>query len=101
MINSMATLGAVSQNLSLGFTVLAIVLIALYLRSGDTRLFVSGRRSAIIAAGLVILATLVLLRELIQSNFNLEYVAHYTSRATPLLYKISALWAGQAGSLLF
>jgi len=101
MIHSMATLGTVSQSLALGFTVLSIILIAQFLRSGDTRLYVSGRRSAVIAAGLVILSTLVLLRELIQSNFNLEYVAHYTSIATPLLYKISALWAGQAGSLLF
>ncbi len=52
------------------------------------------------AFGAVTLAVLVLLYQLITSNFFNEYVASYTSRALPLYYKISALWAGQAGSLL-
>ena len=49
----------------------------------------------------VILATLCLLNELLISNFNLQYVAQYTSYETPLFFKVTALWAGQAGSLLF
>ncbi|MFO8015050.1 MAG: cytochrome c-type biogenesis CcmF C-terminal domain-containing protein [Phycisphaerae bacterium] len=32
--------------------------------------------------------------------FHLEYVASHSDRALPLGYKISGLWAGQAGSLL-
>ena len=35
------------------------------------------------------------------SNFDIDYVARYTSLETPFIYKISALWAGQSGSLLF
>ena len=35
------------------------------------------------------------------SNFDIDYVARYTSFETPTVYKISALWAGQSGSLLF
>ena len=31
----------------------------------------------------------------------MDYVAHYTSQETPLIYKFTALWAGQSGSLLF
>ena len=34
-------------------------------------------------------------------DFNLEYVAHYSSSTLPLQYTIAALWGGQAGSLLF
>ena len=34
-------------------------------------------------------------------DFNIEYVAAYTSRNLPDGYIISALWAGQKGSLLF
>ncbi len=49
----------------------------------------------------VILSTLCLLNELLISNFNLQYVAQYTSYETPLFFKFTALWAGQAGSLLF
>ncbi len=98
---SLATFGAVSQNLAVGLALITVILLAAYLRSHDFRLYVSGRRAFVLVSGLTILSTLSLMIELINSNFNLEYVAHYTSRATPLLYKISALWAGQAGSLLF
>jgi len=35
------------------------------------------------------------------NDFTLEYVAQYTDRSLPMIYKISAFWAGQAGSLLF
>jgi len=52
------------------------------------------------AFGAVTLAVLLLLYQLVTSNFVNEYVASYTSRALPLYYKLSALWAGQAGSLL-
>ena len=46
------------------------------------------------------LAALLLLYQLITSNFVNKYIASYTSEALPLYYKISAFWAGQAGSLL-
>lgn len=52
------------------------------------------------AFGAVTFAVLLLLYQLVTSNFVNEYVASYTSRALPLYYKLSALWAGQAGSLL-
>ena len=55
----------------------------------------------IVVSCLSIIATFVLLNELIQSNFDIDYVAHYSSLQTPLIYKITALWAGQSGSLLF
>jgi cytochrome c-type biogenesis protein CcmF len=42
----------------------------------------------------------VLLWALVRSDFRFEYVASYTERALPVGYKIAALWAGQAGSLL-
>lgn len=35
------------------------------------------------------------------SDFNNEYVASYTNEALPMFYKLSALWGGMAGSLLF
>jgi cytochrome c-type biogenesis protein CcmF len=57
---------------------------------------------AVIGVGILLtIAVISLWRELIISNFQIEYVAQYTSRNTPAQYKISALWAGQDGSLLF
>ncbi len=38
---------------------------------------------------------------LITRNFQIEYVARYTSRSLSLLYTLSAFYAGQEGSLLF
>src|SRR5216684_6401217 len=38
---------------------------------------------------------------LFQHDFNVEYVAAYTSRNLPIFYTWSALYAGQKGSLLF
>ncbi|MGH7629618.1 MAG: heme lyase CcmF/NrfE family subunit [Gemmatimonadales bacterium] len=46
-------------------------------------------------------ATLALWVGLISHDFNIEYVAAYTSRNLPSYYIVSALWAGQKGSLLF
>ena len=94
-------LGSVSLSLAAGFGILSIILLSLYIRSDDYRLFLAGRRMAIIVSVLVIIATLVLVKELITSNFDVDYVAHYTSIETPTVYKFTALWAGQSGSLLF
>lgn len=51
--------------------------------------------------GLLTAAVLSLLILLVQHDFQVRYVASYTSRALPLVYVFSALWAGQEGSLLF
>jgi cytochrome c-type biogenesis protein CcmF len=37
---------------------------------------------------------------LVRSDFAVKYVAENTARALPLVYKLTALWAGAAGSLL-
>ena len=50
---------------------------------------------------LLTLALLVLLVLLLQRNFQVRYVSSYTNLAQPAVYVLSALWAGQEGSLLF
>src|SRR5574344_1428174 len=47
------------------------------------------------------LASAVLLYALYSMDFSLEYVASYTDRLLPLFYRLTAFWAGQAGSMLF
>ena len=49
---------------------------------------------------LATLASAILLVLLITRNFQVTYVHQYTSSHLPLLYTISAFWAGQEGSLL-
>lgn len=52
------------------------------------------------AAAFVVLACGLLVTALLRCDFSLEYVAAHTSTTLPPLYRATALWAGQAGSLL-
>ncbi|HEU4587609.1 MAG TPA: cytochrome c biogenesis protein CcsA, partial [Gemmatimonadales bacterium] len=49
----------------------------------------------------MLVAAASLWQGLISHDFNIEYVAAYTSRNLPPYYIVSAFWAGQKGSLLF
>jgi len=49
---------------------------------------------------LVTLASLILLSALVTNDFSLKYVHDYSAADLPLAYKMSAFWAGNAGSLL-
>lgn len=60
-----------------------------------------GKISLIVQTLLLTISSIVLVIALAKSDFSLEYVAQYTDKSLPFIYKISAFWAGQAGSLLF
>jgi len=63
--------------------------------------FIKSARNATVACfACLTVAMLVLWAMLVQSDFSVKYVDENTSKALPLAYKISALWAGAAGSLL-
>lgn len=47
------------------------------------------------------LAALLLIYLLVNNNYNISFVYQVTSRAMPTYLKVTALWGGQAGSLLF
>lgn len=70
-------------------------------RGKHPALLQSARNSLLITFGLVSLSTAVLLNALVTHDFQIEYVASYTSLDTSLPYLFSALWAGNSGSLLF
>ncbi len=55
----------------------------------------------VILVSCYILSSCFLLYALISYDFSLVYVADYTDRLLPLFYRITAFWAGQAGSMLF
>ncbi|MFQ5666103.1 MAG: heme lyase CcmF/NrfE family subunit [Candidatus Binatia bacterium] len=64
--------------------------------------FVASAEHATLAVwGFVVIAVAALLHALVSHDFNVAYVAHYSSSTLPLRYTIAALWGGQAGSLLF
>ena len=64
-------------------------------------LLISARHALWAMAAMVSVAILALWTSLLQSDLSLEYVASYTSLTLPTIYKFTALWGGQQGSLLF
>lgn len=97
----MTDLGYIALLLALLLSIYGIVVSVVGARRHMPELVASGRNSIYITGGLVLLAALLLLRALLTSDFNLQYVYSYTERSLPTLFKFSALWGGQAGSLLF
>jgi cytochrome c-type biogenesis protein CcmF len=61
----------------------------------------SAEHAAYAVFGCVVVASMALLHALVTRDFNVEYVAGYTSSTLPLRYAITAFWGGQKGSLLF
>ncbi|MDP2917148.1 MAG: heme lyase CcmF/NrfE family subunit [Dehalococcoidia bacterium] len=68
---------------------------------GNGVLLESARNSLIASCVLISLAAGALYYSLITNDFQNEYVASYTSRDLSLVYRLSAFWAGNDGSLLF
>jgi cytochrome c-type biogenesis protein CcmF len=64
-------------------------------------LVISGERAVYAVWALITAATGILVYNFLQSNFSYAYVAAHSNRDMQMLYKISALWGGQEGSLLF
>src|SRR5438445_6453698 len=70
-------------------------------RQGRRDLEQSARHAVFAMCAALWVAVAALEWALFQHDFNVEYVAAYTSRNLPIFYTWSALYAGQKGSLLF
>lgn len=64
------------------------------------RLLWVARGGLCVSALLLSSASVGLLTALVDSDFSLKYVVHYTEAALPMGYKLAAFWAGQEGSIL-
>jgi cytochrome c-type biogenesis protein CcmF len=94
-------LGNLTLYLSLG-TALYAIFASVYGAQRSHRGFVaSGEHAAYATFGLVTIATAVMVHALLTNDFRLKYVAEYSSTTLPLRYKITSLWGGMEGSLLF
>ncbi len=60
----------------------------------------TGLVSAVVGVVLLTIVMVVLAWALLKKDFDFQYVAQYSSRLLPWHYSLSALWVGQAGSLL-
>lgn len=98
----MAETGFISLILALLASIYSIATFAVSgSRQRPSAFLKSARASLLTAFGFMSLAIVILLSALLTYNFKLAYVADYASRDLPIPYLFSALWAGNAGSLLF
>ncbi len=96
----MVDLGYFSMLIAVVISVYGIVAAAIGERWNKTELVRSAENSAFVVAGLLTIGLAVLFYSFLTHNYRLAYVASYSSNDLPLVYTISALWAGQEGSLL-
>ena len=60
----------------------------------------SARNALIASFGSTLVATAILVAGFVRNDYSLVYVAEHSSRSLGGIYKVSALWGGQEGSLL-
>ncbi|GAX91375.1 heme lyase CcmF/NrfE family subunit [Effusibacillus lacus] len=96
----MALLGNSAIYLGLALSIYSLVIMLIGVKKQNQQLVDSGK-GAILSVFLVTAISMALLLYLLgTSQFQFEYVKNYTSTELPLVYKLAALWAGNAGSLL-
>jgi cytochrome c-type biogenesis protein CcmF len=78
---------------------IVVSLIAVFKR--DLRGLKSSERTLISIFVLTTISVLSLLTAFLRNDFTIRYVYDYSRTTQPLIYKISALWGGMDGSLLF
>ena len=70
-------------------------------QKGQPRWVTSARNATLIIFPLVTLACALLIWSLLSDDFSIKYVWSVSSREMPTYLKVTALWGGQQGSILF
>ena len=94
-------LGMIAQMLALVFTLYAIASSVLGAALKRPALVVSGRRSVLVVAALLVTAAIALIASFLEHDYGLRYVAEHSSNAMPWYYTAAAFYGGQEGSLLY
>lgn len=84
----------------LALAIYSLLIITLGISTKNQKLINSGKGGVIGILVCASMAMLSLFYLLATSQFQYEYVTDYTSSELPVIYKLTALWAGNSGSLL-
>ncbi|MBI2869782.1 MAG: heme lyase CcmF/NrfE family subunit [Chloroflexi bacterium] len=87
--------------LALAVSVYAGVVYVIGARSGNAERIASARNAVFAVFILMTVAEAIMIAALFGRDFRIEYVANYTDRSLSFFYTLSAIWAGNRGSLLF
>jgi cytochrome c-type biogenesis protein CcmF len=97
----MIELGGLSLLFSFFLSIMVMLCLFYGLWKKDGRFIETAYRGSDGVAFFMTLASVILMYAFIKNDFRLEYVVSYSDIALPLFYKLTGLWAGQQGSLLF
>ncbi|KKK38427.1 cytochrome C biogenesis protein [Mesobacillus campisalis] len=96
----MYLIGSITLYLGIAIAAYSIIANLIGIKKQSSRWLESARGGVLSLVFVSLIASFLLLYLLATSQFQFEYVAAYTSRNLPLVYKLTAFWAGNAGSLL-
>ena len=96
----MENIGALAVLLAFAFAVYAVLGSVIGKWAKKPLLTLSAERAVYSVWGLLTIAAGLLVYSLIHGDFRMAYVYETSNRAMPTMYKFSAWWGGQEGSLL-
>lgn len=97
----LAEIGLASLALALLLALYALIACLLGARGGRGAPLRSGRNAALLTFPATLLATATLVLALMTEQYQMSYVWSVTDPQTPAIYRFTALWGSQRGSLLF
>ncbi len=97
---NMVEIGYFSLIFALMFAAYSILSSIFGTKGQKGELIASSENGVIAVFGFLTLASLAMIYALVSRDFHIEYVAKYTNRTLPLIYTVTAFYAGQEGSLL-
>lgn len=97
----MRILGLYSLYFAHALAVWGVVVSLMAVLKRDNRALRSSERTLLSIFVLTSIAVSALLVAFVKDDFTVRYVYEYSRRAQPLVYKLTALWGGMDGSLLF
>ena len=96
-----AQLGQFALALAWVVTAYSVVASILGIRLKHDKLIASGRNAALGTAVCITTAIICLGYLFAVSDFSIKYIAAHSNRDLPFYFKVSSIWGGQEGSLLF
>jgi cytochrome c-type biogenesis protein CcmF len=97
----LAELGIITSTIALMCAVFAVAASLYGTLNHLDRWVVSARNAALLTWPLITIACFALVAAQVTGEFNIAYVWSTTNTTEPLFFKVTALWGGQPGSLLF
>lgn len=97
----MPILGQIALYFCVGLIVIALIAYGVSMRSMDPRTLATGRRATIGIFAMFSVAVASLWWSILADDFSVVYVQEYSARDLSAFYKVTDLWAGNPGSLLF